>query len=79
MNKQDAQMVTDVIHEIGVFFSGTNEEKINFLTDGYQAWIKRQQLPNMSADDLLYSDHPLTEPQRKWLRNFNYIWETEID
>tara|TARA_R100000234_G_scaffold99530_1_gene68191 strand:+ start:523 stop:762 length:240 start_codon:yes stop_codon:yes gene_type:complete len=79
MNKQDAQMVTDVIHELGVFFSGTNEEKINVLTDGYQAWIKRQELPNMSADDLLYSDHPLTDSQRKWLRNFTDLWESEID
>ena len=57
----------------------TNEEKINFLTDGYQAWIKNQDLPNMSADELLYSDHPLTEPQRKWLREFNNTWETEVE
>ena len=78
MNKEDAQMVTDVIHELSVFFSGTDEEKINVLTDGYQAWIKRQQLPNMSADDLLYSDHPLTDSQRKWLRNFNDLWESLV-
>jgi hypothetical protein len=63
----------------GVFFRGTNEEKINFLTDGYQGWIEEQNLPNKSADELLYSDHPLTDSQKKWLRNFNDIWETEID
>ena len=57
----------------------SNEEKINFLTDHYQAWIKDQDLPNMSADELLYSDHPLTEPQRQWLRSFNNTWETEVE
>jgi len=79
MNQEDLQAAQLMRHELSIFFRGTNEEKIDFLTDGYQGWIKRQDLPNMSADDLLYSDHPLTDSQRKWLRNFNDIWETEID
>ena len=79
MNKEDLQAAVQMRHELSVFFRGTNEEKINFLTDGYQGWIEEQNLPNKSADELLYSDHPLTDSQRKWLRNFNDIWEAEID
>ena len=79
MNQEDLQAALLMRHELSVFFRGTNEEKINFLTDGYQGWIEEQNLPNKSADELLYSDHPLTDSQRKWLRNFNDIWETEID
>jgi len=79
MNQEDLQAAQLMRHELSVFFRGTNEEKIDFLTDGYQGWIKRQDLPNMSADDLLYSNQPLTDSQRKWLRNFNDIWEAEID
>ena len=78
MNQEDLQAALLMRHELSVFFRGTNEEKINFLTDGYQGWIEEQNLPNKSADELLYSDHPLTDSQRKWLRNFNDIWETEV-
>ena len=79
MNQENLQAAQLIGHELSIFFRGTNEEKIDFLTDGYQAWIKRQELPNMTPNALLYSDHPLTDSQRKWLRNFTDLWESEID
>ena len=77
MNQEDLQAALLMRHELSVFFRGTNEEKINFLTDGYQAWIKDQDLPNMSADELLYSDHPLTDSQRKILSDIAEQREAE--
>ncbi len=51
-----------------------------FLIDVYTDWCKSQNLPRMSADDLLYGanyfdHHTLTLNQRNWLETFIEVWD----
>ena len=49
-----------------------------FLTDVYTDWCKKQKLPRLSADDLLYSvdtKDKLTLMQVTWLESFISTWD----
>jgi len=49
-----------------------------FLIDVYTDWCKSQNLPRMSADDLLYgadTQGKLTLNQRNWLETFIDVWD----
>ena len=49
-----------------------------FLTDVYTDWCKKQKLPSLSADDLLYgvdTKDKLTLMQVTWLESFISTWD----
>lgn len=49
-----------------------------FLIDVYTDWCKKQKLPRLSADDLLYgadTKGKLNMMQVKWLESFIDIWD----
>ena len=49
-----------------------------FLTDVYTDWCKKQKLPRLSADDLLYgadTKDKLTLMQVTWLESFISTWD----
>ena len=49
-----------------------------FLIDVYTDWCKSQNLPRLSADDLLYSTDTqgkLTLNQKNWLETFIDVWD----
>ena len=55
------------------------DNQLNFLVDVYQEYITSNNLPNMSADDLLYA-YMYTEvnlyiAQKTWIETFISIWE----
>ena len=49
-----------------------------FLSDVYTDWCKKQKLPRLSADDLLYgvdTKDKLTLMQVTWLESFISTWD----
>ena len=55
------------------------DNQLNFLVDVYQEYITSNNLPNMSADDLLYAymyaEVNLSIAQQTWIETFISIWE----
>ena len=55
------------------------DNQLDFLTDVYQQYITSNNLPNMSADDLLYAhmyaEVNLAIAQQTWVETFISIWE----
>ena len=54
------------------------QNRINFLTDVYEDYCKKQKLPLLDVNDLLYgrdTKETLTTVQKQWLMTFNEIWE----
>lgn len=55
------------------------DNQLNFLVDVYQEYITSNNLPNMSADDLLYAymyaEVNLSIAQQSWVETFISIWE----
>ena len=55
------------------------DNQLNFLVDVYQEYITSNNLPNMSADDLLYAhmyaEVNLSIAQKTWIETFISIWE----
>ena len=55
------------------------DNQLNFLVDVYQEYITSNNLPNMSADDLLYAhmyaEVNLSIAQQRWIETFISIWE----
>ena len=57
---------------------------LDHLSDLLESWCNSQQLPFMSADDLLHESYnELSQPQRQWLIKYISIWddtqEFEVD
>ena len=51
---------------------------IDFMTDVYEDYCKKQRLPLLDVTDLLYgrdTKETLTLDQKQWLTTFNDIWE----
>lgn len=44
------------------------------LTNEYMAWLDHNNLPQMSADELVHEDG-LSAEQRKWLGEFTRRWD----
>jgi hypothetical protein len=40
----------------------------------YEAWLKANNLPALSADELIFEDG-VTKKQREWLADFSNRWE----
>ena len=55
------------------------DNQLDFLTDVYQQYITSNNLPNKSADDLLYAymyaEVNLSIAQKTWIETFISIWE----
>ena len=54
------------------------QNRIDFMTDVYEDYCKKQQLPLLDGSDLLYgrdTKETLTLDQKQWLTTFNDIWE----
>lgn len=49
--------------------------KLDKLAKTYRNWCKRNYLPLMSADELLYGGAELTDTERTWLRSFIEKWD----
>ena len=49
--------------------------KLNFLSDVLEDFCIKNDLEFMSADDILYSDIPLTTYQKDWLRLYINTWD----
>ena len=52
--------------------------QLDFLSEVLQDFCLQYNLPEQSADDILYgsSGDELTEYQKEWLRNYIEIWDT---
>ena len=52
---------------------------LDFLSDVLDDFCSKNNLPFMSADELLYapawSDINLTQPQKNWLTNYIEVWD----
>jgi hypothetical protein len=54
--------------------------KIDEMIEKYQTWLDKNNLPKMSADELLVDESVnLTKEQRKYIQNFINEWEEEQD
>ncbi len=51
----------------------------DFLIEVFNDFIKKHNLPEVSADQILYESAYETEYQRQWLQNFIATWESHID
>ena len=51
------------------------QTKLNFLSDVLEDFCIKNDLEFMSADDILYSDIPLTTYQKDWLRLYINTWD----
>ena len=51
------------------------ETKLNFLSDVLEDFCNKNDLMFASADDILYSDIPLTTYQKDWLRLYINTWD----
>ena len=54
------------------------QNRIDFMTDVYEDYCKKQLLPLLDVSDLLYgrdTKETLTLDQKQWLTTFNDIWE----
>lgn len=54
-----------------------SQPTVDSMAEELRTYCREQQLPEYSADDLLFMDG-LTEEQRSWLRDFCDRWETMI-
>ena len=67
------------------FIQGNYMNKLDFLSDVLEDYCSKNDLPLMSADDLLYapawSEINLTQPQKNWLSNYIEVWDiiAEVD
>ena len=55
-------------------------DNMNFLSDVLEDFCEKNDLPFISADDILYSstsdgEVELTEYQKDWLRNYIEVWD----
>ncbi len=48
---------------------------LNNLIDEWAGWCKENNLPHLSADELLVEDVVLTKVQRGYIRKFISTWE----
>lgn len=48
---------------------------LNNLIDEWAGWCKENNLPHVSADELLLEDIDLTKVQRGYIRKFISTWE----
>ena len=54
------------------------QNRIDLMTDVYEDYCKKQQLPLLDVTDLLYgrdTKETLILDQKQWLTTFNDIWE----
>ena len=51
---------------------------LEMLIAEYHEWMSEQELPLMSADELLAEDG-LTDYQKGWLNDFLARWDAEVD
>jgi hypothetical protein len=55
-------------------------DKIGHLVSEYESWLKQNNLPEMSADELLYDESiEKTEEQKKYLQDFIQRWDNAIE
>ena len=61
------------------FIQGNYMDKLDFLSDVLEDFCSKNDLPLMSADDILqspaWSDINLTQPQKNWLTNYIEVWD----
>jgi len=50
------------------------KQSLDYLTIFYQSWLNEQELPMISADELLAS-HEVSPDQIEWLEAFQKMWE----
>ena len=51
--------------------------QLDLLSDVLEDFCTKYDLPEMSADDILYGyEDKLSDYQRDWLRNYISIWDT---
>ena len=55
-----------------------NIAALNPLIDLYEEWVKVNQVDNLSADELIWSEG-LSENQNLWLLKFIKLWEVAED
>ena len=53
----------------------TLRTKLEFLSDVLEDFCIKNNIEFLSADDILYSDIPLTEYQKDWLRLYINVWD----
>ena len=53
----------------------TLRTKLEFLSDVLEDFCIKNSIEFLSADDILYSDIPLTEYQKDWLRLYINVWD----
>jgi hypothetical protein len=54
--------------------------KLDEMVEKYQMWLDKNNLPQMSADELLVDESVnLTKEQRKYIQNFSNEWDEEQD
>jgi hypothetical protein len=55
-------------------------DKLDEMVEKYQMWLDKNNLPQMSADELLVDESVnLTKEQRKYIQNFSNEWNEEQD
>jgi len=55
-------------------------DKLDEMVEKYQTWLDKNNLPQMSADELLVDESVnLTKEQRKYIQNFSNEWDEEQD
>ena len=54
-----------------------SQDKLDFLSDVLGDFCEQQELPFMSADDILYGDlrDSLTAYSRNWLEKYIQVWD----
>ena len=53
----------------------TLRTKLEFLSDVLEDFCIKNSIEFLQADDILYSDIPLTEYQKDWLRLYINVWD----
>ena len=51
-----------------------SDTKLDFLSDVLCDFCEQQELPFISADDILGSQYQLTEYSRNWLEKYIQVW-----
>ena len=51
-----------------------SDTKLDFLSDVLCDFCEQQELPFISADDILGSQYQLTEYSRNWLEKYIKVW-----
>ena len=53
-----------------------SHDKLDFLSDVLGDFCEQQELPFMSADDLLYGQIVTTTKQKLWLHSYMQLWQS---